>query len=108
MKTVYPSSLEFRQDKCVGKSSTFELSIEFGKTEKAHSKVTLTATELLARKDAFQKNLLKITKKHHQVLLHGSHVFAVSCDWLVQLFAILLGLVLCWPMVVHVCRSLEN
>ena len=68
MKTVYPLALEFRQDKCTGKSSSFELTIEFGKTEEANNKLTLTATELLARKDAFQKHLLKLTKKHHQVL----------------------------------------
>ena len=71
MKTVYPSALEFRQDKCPGKSSSFELTIEFGKTEEADKKLTLTATELLARKDAFEKRLLKLTKKHHQVLLHN-------------------------------------
>ena len=70
MKTVYPSALEFRQHKCPGKSS-FELTIEFGKTEEADKKLMLTATELLARKDAFEKRLLKLTKKHHQVLLHN-------------------------------------
>ena len=68
MKTVYPSGLEFRQDKCPGKSSSYELSVEFGKTEESCSKLALTASELLARKDVFQKNLLKITKRHHQVL----------------------------------------
>lgn len=69
MKTVYPRGLEFHQDKCPGRSSSFELIIEFGKTEEAPSKLTLTATELLARRDAFQKNLLQMTKRHHQVLL---------------------------------------
>lgn len=67
MKTVYPGALEFHQDKCLGKSSSFELIIEFGKTEEALSKLTLTATELLARRDTFQKNLLQTTKRHHQV-----------------------------------------
>ena len=69
MKTVYPGALEFHQDKCLGKSSSFELIIEFGKTEEALSKLTLTATELLARRDTFQKNLLQTTKRHHQVFL---------------------------------------
>lgn len=67
MKTVYPSALEFRQDKCSGKSSSFELTVEFGKTEESLSKLTLTASEMLARKDTFLTNLLKLTKKHHQV-----------------------------------------
>ena len=83
MKTVYPSSLEFRQDKCTGKSSSFELIIEFGKTESC-GKLTLTATEMLARKDAFQKNLLKLTKKHHQVILLRN-IFAVRSVWVVNL-----------------------
>lgn len=69
MKTVYPSALEFLQDKCPGKSSSFELTVEFGKTEESLSKLTLTASEMLARKDTFQANLLKITKRHHQVQL---------------------------------------
>lgn len=69
MKTVYPRGLEFHQDKCPGRSSSFELIIEFGKTEEALSKLTLTATELLARRDAFQKNLLQMTKRHHQDFL---------------------------------------
>ena len=85
MKTVYPSSLEFRQDKCTGKSSSFELIVEFGKTEESYGKLTLTATELLARKDVFQKNLLKLTKKHHQVLLLYN-VFAVGSVWVVKLW----------------------
>lgn len=67
MKSVYPSSLEFHQDKCTGKTSAFELTVEFGKTDEAPKKLTLTASELLARKDVFQKNLLTLTKKHHQV-----------------------------------------
>jgi len=69
MKTVYPLALEFRQDKCPGKSSSFELTVEFGKTEESLSKLTLTASEMLARKDTFQSNMLKITKRHHQVQL---------------------------------------
>ena len=72
MKTVYPSALEFRQDKCPGKSSSFELTVEFGKTEDSLSKLTLTASEMLARKDTFLTNLLKITKRHHQVQLYHS------------------------------------
>ena len=72
MKTVYPSAMEFRQDKCPGKSSSFELTVEFGKTEDSLSKLTLTASEMLARKDTFQTNLLKITKRHHQVQLYNS------------------------------------
>lgn len=78
MKSVYPSGLEFCQDKCPGKSSSFELTIEFGKTEEANKKLTLTATELLARKGAFEKRLLKLTKKHHQVLLHNNYVCSVD------------------------------
>lgn len=73
MKTVYPSALEFRQDKCPGKSSSsFELTVEFGKTEESLNKLTLTASEMLARKDTFLTNLLKLTKKHHQVQLYNS------------------------------------
>ena len=71
MKTVYPSALEFRQDKCPGKSSSFELTVEFEKTEESLSKLTLTASEMLARKDTFLTNLLKLTKKHHQVQLYN-------------------------------------
>lgn len=71
MKTVYPSALEFHQDKCPGKSSSFELTVEFGKTEDSLSKLTLTASEMLARKDTFLTNLLKITKRHHQVQLYN-------------------------------------
>ena len=67
IKSVYPSSLEFHQDRNATKSSLFELTIEFGKGEGLHSKLTLTATELLARKDVFERNLLKLTKNHHQV-----------------------------------------
>lgn len=72
MKTVYPSALEFRQDKCPGKSSSFELIVEFGKTEDSLSKLTLTASEMLARKNTFLTNLMKITKRHHQVKFYNS------------------------------------
>lgn len=82
MKTVYPSALEFRQDKCIGKSSLFELTVEFGKTEESHIKLTLTASELLARKDTFQKSLLKLTKRHHQVLFCN-----FLCSYWLMLFA---------------------
>ncbi|XP_029186507.2 DNA replication factor Cdt1-like isoform X1 [Acropora millepora] len=71
IKSVYPSSLEFHQDRNATKSSLFELTIEFGKGEGLHSKLTLTATELLARKDVFERNLLKLTKKHHQSFLQN-------------------------------------
>ncbi|XP_068725235.1 DNA replication factor Cdt1-like [Montipora capricornis] len=79
IKAVYPSSLEFRQDKIAGKSSVFELTIEFGRGEKSHNKLTLTATELLARRDVFQKNLLRLTKKHHQSFLQNLNP-SVSVD----------------------------
>ena len=85
IKTVYPSSLEFRQDRFAGKSSEFELNIEYGRGDRTHNKLTLTATELLARRDVFQKNLLKLTKKHHQVPLLYS-----SVHYLLRIFRVLL------------------
>ena len=93
IKSVYPSSLEFHQDRSATKSSLFELTIEFGKGEGLHSKLTLTATELLARKDVFERNLLKLTKKHHQVpVTFKSHFYLVNtvvfCKYLHFMFLV--------------------